>query len=74
MDVIAEIIDNHNATVIVTDDNDEAQEFHIHSGAVYTYASLTETTDNITRHYFGFTTTLTLVPGPNGSCLIGSTR
>lgn len=74
MDVIAEIIDNHNATVIITDDAGEPHDFHIHSGAVYTYASLTETTDSITRHYFDFTTALTLVPGPNGSRLIGSTR
>ena len=74
MDVIAEIIDSRNATVIVTDDAGDAHDFHIHSGAPHTFASLTETADNVTRHYFGFTTALTLVPGPNGSRLVGSTR
>lgn len=73
MNVIAEITDNHNATVIVTDDAGEAHDFHIHSGSVYTYAALADETNALTRHYFGFTAELTLEAGPNGSRLVGGT-
>jgi hypothetical protein len=72
MDVIAEITDNHNAVVIVTDAEGTGHDFHIHSGASYTFAFLATQATDITRHYFGFTTELTLVPGPNGSRLVGS--
>ena len=56
MDVIAEITDNHNAVVIVTDAEGTGHDFHIHSGASYTFAFLATQATDITRHYFGFTT------------------
>jgi hypothetical protein len=73
MNVIAEITDNHNAVVIVTDDEGSGHDFHIHSGSVYTYAALADETNAITRHYFGFTAELSLAAGPNGSRLVGGT-